>query len=226
MVWVAGESGNPAGRKPGARNRRTQEILDLIAGRGDKDPLDFLSEYIKSGQDDNLKVAAANILAPYKHSKCGATPPLRFIEEPVELPRPMTLEQANANIAYISELKALGKIDLDFANSLIADNRTIADNIIAEEELKLKLTAAGGGAEQRILIEGGLPDLPGTDVIMPHINGVTGMADLPAQIIDQQVNSGSPAQEAASDNQEINSGSPADASSSDDAPPPSPDPQP
>jgi hypothetical protein len=42
------------------------------------------------------------------------------------------------------------------------------------EELKLKLAAAGGGSEMNIHIIGGLPELPGTNVIMPHMNGVNG----------------------------------------------------
>jgi hypothetical protein len=83
------------------------------------------------------------------------------------------MEQANKNIAYISNLKAQGLIDLDFANSLIADNTTIANNLIAEEELKFKLYPP----EERdtvIKIEGGLPQLPGAEnLIMPQFNGHT-----------------------------------------------------
>ena len=95
----------------------------------------------------------------------------RYIDEPVQLPEPVTIEQANRNIAYISNLKAQGLIDLDFANSLIADNTTIANNLIAEEELKFKIYPP----EERdtvIKIEGGLPKLPGAEtLIMPVPNG-------------------------------------------------------
>jgi hypothetical protein len=62
----------------------------------------------------------------------------RYIDEPVQLPEPVTIEQANKNIAYLSNLKAQGLIDLDFANSLIADNTTIANNLIAEEETEIQ----------------------------------------------------------------------------------------
>lgn len=44
--FKAGEVANPNGRPPGSRNKRTQELLDLLQSRGDKDPLDFLSEVI------------------------------------------------------------------------------------------------------------------------------------------------------------------------------------
>jgi hypothetical protein len=71
-------------------------------------------------------------------------------------------------------MKAKGQIDLDFADSLIADNRTIANNLIVEEELKLKLLNAKGGSDVTIQIEGGLPPLPGTNIVMPKLNGMNG----------------------------------------------------
>jgi hypothetical protein len=97
-----------------------------------------------------------------------ATP--RYIDEPVQLPEPTTIEQANRNIAYISNLKAQGLIDLDFANSLIADNTTIANNLIAEEELKFKISPPET-RDTTITIQGGLPSLPGTTITMPVLNG-------------------------------------------------------
>jgi hypothetical protein len=166
------------GRPPGSKNRRTQEILDLLQERGDKDPLDFLSSVISSENHypAELKLSAANYLAPYLHSKYGNKIPPRYIMEPVELPHPepTSIEQANININYISARKAAGTLDLDFADSLINDNRVIANNLIAQEELQLKLADHGGPANQTIRIEGGLPELPGTNVIMPHMNGVFG----------------------------------------------------
>src|SRR5262249_40540543 len=56
-----------------------------------------------------------------------------------------------------------GLIDLDFANSLIADNTTIANNLIAEEELKFKISPPAE-RDQTITITGGLPQLPGTNI--------------------------------------------------------------
>jgi hypothetical protein len=57
------------GRPPGALNRRTQEILDLIKGRGDTDPLDALSTLITTNKDPSIIAQASSILAPYVHSK-------------------------------------------------------------------------------------------------------------------------------------------------------------
>ena len=89
----------------------------------------------------------------------------------MQLPEPLTIEQATKNIAYISNLKAQGLIDLDFANSLIADNTTIANNLIAREELKFKLYPPEQ-QDQRIVIQGGLPVMPGLEgVVMPQLDG-------------------------------------------------------
>jgi hypothetical protein len=69
MPFQSGEEwqksgGNANGRKPGSRNKSTQEILDLIQSRGDKDPLDFLSEVITSPNhySHELKVQASKTL--------------------------------------------------------------------------------------------------------------------------------------------------------------------
>src|SRR5215468_8415541 len=159
------------GRPAGSRNKRTAEIFHRLESRGDLDPADLLSSIVTNPQEQQeLRIQAAGLLMPYKYGKHGSIPPLRYIDEPVQLPEPVTIEQANKNIAYISNLKAQGLIDLDFANSLIADNTTIANNLIAEEELKFKLYPP----EQRdttIQITGGLPALPGTRIDMPVLNG-------------------------------------------------------
>src|SRR5215813_14561300 len=171
MTFQPGHTLSP-GRRLGSRNKRTAEIFNRLENRGDLDPADLLSSIVTNPQEQQeLRIQAAGLLMPYKYGKHGSIPPLRYIDEPVQLPEPQTIEQANKNIAYISNLKAQGLIDLDFANSLIADNTTIANNLIAEEELKFKLYPP----EQRdttITITGGLPQLPGCEnLIMPQLNG-------------------------------------------------------
>src|SRR5215471_10587978 len=159
------------GRPKGSRNKRTAEIFNRLENRGDLDPADLLSSIVTNNQEPNeLRIQAAGLLMPYKYGKHGSIPPPRYIDEPVQIPEPTTIEQANKNIAYISNLKAQGLIDLDFANSLIADNTTIANNLIAEEELKFKLYPPETH-DQTITIEGGLPALPGTNITMPVLNG-------------------------------------------------------
>jgi hypothetical protein len=65
---------NLGGRPKGSRNRRTQEIFDIFEARGDKDPIDVLSDLITHTSNEKLKVQACNILAPYKHSKRSTAP--------------------------------------------------------------------------------------------------------------------------------------------------------
>jgi hypothetical protein len=172
--FVGFQAGNEFGksRPLGAPNKRSEELRRRLRDRGDTDPAEFLSSIVSSpNEPTELKIAASNGLLPYLYPKRGAVPTSRYIDEPIQLPEPTTIEQANKNIAYISNLKAQGLIDLDFANSLIADNTTIANNLIAEEELKFKLYPP----EERdtvIKIQGGLPSLPGAEnLIMPQLNG-------------------------------------------------------
>jgi len=159
------------GRPRGSANRRTDELSFRLKNRGDVDPADYCSQIVSSpNEPTELKLAAANYLLPYLYPKRGAVPTPRYIDEPIELPEPTTIEQANRNIAYISNLKAQGLIDLDFANSLIADNTTIANNLIAEEELRFKISPPET-RDTTITVVGGLPELPGTTITMPQLNG-------------------------------------------------------
>jgi hypothetical protein len=159
------------GRPPGSPNKRTNELRYRLQNRGDVDPADFCSAIVSNpNEPTELKLAAANYLLPYLYPKRGAVATPRYIDEPIQLPEPTTIEQANKNIAYISSLKAQGLIDLDFANSLIADNTTIANNLIAEEELKFKLYPPET-RDTTITVVGGLPALPGTNITMPVLNG-------------------------------------------------------
>src|SRR6516164_412947 len=170
MTFQPGHTFSP-GRRPGSRNKRTAEIFNRLENRGDIDPADLLSSIVTNPQEQQeLRIQAAGLLMPYKYGKHGSIPPLRYINDPVQLPEPTTIEQANRNIAYISNLKAQGLIDLDFANSLIADNTTIANNLIAEEELKYKISPPET-RDTTITISGGLPALPGTTITMPQLNG-------------------------------------------------------
>src|SRR5215467_2160343 len=170
MTFQPGHNLSP-GRPQGSVNRRSEELRLRLKNRGDTDPAEFCSSIVSNpNEPTELRLAASNYLLPYLYAKRGAVPTPRYIDEPIQLSEPTTIEQANKNIAYISNLKAQGLIDLDFANSLIADNTTIANNLIAEEELKFKLPPEQTH-DQTITIEGGLPALPGTNITMPVLNG-------------------------------------------------------
>jgi hypothetical protein len=129
----------------------------------------------------DIRVQAANNIAPYRHSKCGAMPPLRYIEEPITLPNPnpTTDGEISANIAHINQAFAAGRLDLDFYNALLAGQREHVVCLKAAPDDNLN-------AEQVIRIEGGLPDLLGTDIIMPKLNGheISGTLAAPAPVIE------------------------------------------
>jgi hypothetical protein len=180
MTFQPGNVSNPNGRPKGSRNRRTQEILDLLQGRGDKDPLDYLSEVIttENNYPAELKVQASNILAPYLHSKRGTAPAPRFIDTPVVVPQFQTVQEAEAYLASLPGLLGRGELDSQSALELSTLTKNWLDSIYSRQELDLKLAAQGGGGEQTIRIEGGMPSLPGTEIIMPgsepvRVNGMT-----------------------------------------------------
>jgi hypothetical protein len=163
--------GTSNGRKPGAQNRISGELRERLKTRGDKDPAEFLSEVVSdTKQPQELRVAASNVLMPYLYNKLApiAPPPtLILLEEQVVIPhpRPTTLSEVRENIAYLSQLKSDGRIDRTWAESLIFDQRALNDSLVDEAEL----LAGVGTGDQIIRIEGGLPALPGSDIIMPEL---------------------------------------------------------
>jgi hypothetical protein len=171
-TWQPGQRPEGAGRPVGARNKRTTEIVQQIIEAGHQDPLLTLAELQAKSHDEAIRATAANMLAPYLHSKNMAKPvppdPVYF-EQAVTLPRPTNIRQSYENIALLSEMKATGKLDVLTADSLINDQRVILNAMVDEA----KLIAAQGdpNQEQRIIIEGGLPPITGTDIIMPQLNG-------------------------------------------------------
>jgi hypothetical protein len=169
MVWAPGQTGNPHrnGARPlGSRNRRTTEAIEAIIAAGHQDPLLTLAELQAKSTDEGIRATAANMLAPFLHSKCGAMPPLRFISEPVTLPcpNPTTTNELDRNIAHIVQLYASGVLDLDAYSALLAGQREHTVSFKAREEVP---------GNQDIHVTGGLPPLPGTTIIFPELNGHT-----------------------------------------------------
>jgi hypothetical protein len=106
----------------GAGTEERPKLIEAIIAAGHQDPLLTLAELQAKSADEGIRATAANMLAPYLHSKCGAIPPLRFISDPVELPHPnpTTVDHVNANLAHINAMVAAGTLDIDFATILLA----------------------------------------------------------------------------------------------------------
>jgi hypothetical protein len=169
-LWVPGQSGNPKrnGARPfGSRNRRTTEAIEAIINAGHQDPLLTLAELQAKSADEGIRATAANMLAPFLHSKCGAIPALRYIEEPITLPHPNPTTEAeiSANIGHLNTLLAAGTLDVDFFNALMVGQHQHINALKAREDVP---------ANTNITITGGLPSLPGTNITMPELPTMNG----------------------------------------------------
>jgi hypothetical protein len=171
MPFAPGQSGNPSGWQ-GGRQRRHREVFDEIKKLGHRDALITLSEIQHTTQDESLKIAAAAALAPYAHPKLQALPTPRFIENPIEVPEFTSVQIAESFLAKITVLVARGELDIQSGLELSTLAKNWIDSQNARIALELKqITVEGGPTEQTIRIEGGLPELPGTNVTMPRLNG-------------------------------------------------------
>ena len=161
-----GTINNPNGRPTGSRNRRTTEILDLLDERQDRDPIDIASEFANNKElSPEQRAPYVKLVADYKHSKMGATIPRSYLTEPIEPPfvPPKSFHEINQNKAYLDSLWNSGRLDLASYNRACVSQQEYANNLEAEFKL-----AAQGGGDATIRIEGGLPQLPGTNINMTN----------------------------------------------------------
>jgi hypothetical protein len=169
--FVNGQIGNPNGRPLGSRNKRTKEVIQQIIESNNKDPLITLAEISSTDPDSAIRATAANMLAPYMHSKMQSTPAPRFVEELVAVPDFATIESAEDYLKQIPVLLGRGEIDSQTALELSTLVRNWILSVHARSELELKKITVDGPGEQVIRVEGGLPPLPGCNVTMPVLDG-------------------------------------------------------
>jgi Family of unknown function (DUF5681) len=172
-LFQKGQVANPNGRPVGSRNKRTKELLDMLEARGDKDPLDFLSDIITNGTDPALKVQAAGIAIKYSHSQIAATPAPRYFEHPVTVSEFQTVEDAEKFLASIPVLLGSQQIDSQSAMELSTLTRAWLSAKYERDEMRIKMANANAdNSPQVIEIRGGLPVMPGLEkVVMPKLNG-------------------------------------------------------
>ena len=174
--WKPGQRPEGAGRPVGAGNRASQQNRDHYKEMKYKDLIEYWGEIVSNEKlSTEVRLQAARDAAPYLYNKLGAKPappdPV-YIEHEVHLPcpEPTTIVQVNSNIWYLHQLKITGQLPIDRADNLINDQRILGNNIIDHD----KLIAAQGDPSQpqQIIITGGLPQLPGTNITMPEqLNG-------------------------------------------------------
>jgi hypothetical protein len=168
----------------------------LIKQRGDRDPLDVLSEVASSQLVDmQLRIQAATALSGYKH---GKRPALRWIEGITGLKAPTNVTEATAYVARIVQLMAEGRLDVDagmaLKDTLVAfiDARTATDveeRLRHTEALVAELMLRNANTVSAVV--GGLPTMPGTEgLIMPRVG---------PPVIDQKSNPWAPPEPPAAD---------------------------
>jgi hypothetical protein len=183
MVWKPGQTGNPNGRPrkytqppPGVNPRDfyclaayRDEYRNVAEAHGLEDPVLFQHKLL---QDDTLPVGlratVAAAIAPYYRPKLGLQTPPRMIEMHLDVPNFQTVEEAEAFLIKITALVGSGDLSLSTALDLstLVRNWISAKHQAAELEIK-RLNADVSDQPQIIKIEGGLPPLPGTDIIGP-----------------------------------------------------------
>ena len=178
--WKPGISGNPAGRPrtDGHKVQRVrQEALvamsEFVADKEPRSAVQILQDFANDPKiPTSLRISAACAAAPYETPKLLAVPGPVFLYSKIAVPEFATIEEAELFLLNISQREAAGELET-------ASVQTVSDRVRAwiaskrnGQELELKkLTAGHETGEQVIRIEGGLPQLPGTKVTMPQLNG-------------------------------------------------------
>jgi hypothetical protein len=170
-----GQSGNPAGRKPGSLGKKTLALaenpIEVTAEENGGKIGKALSSSIALRTEVNLalRISAASALLPYEETRKSA----RYIDQPFELPVPTSVEAATENIAKLASAAAAKTLALDEMNDLIGAQKAyieakvgldIEGQMLELRQIVEKLSASSRAVEATII--GGLPPLPGTNISM------------------------------------------------------------
>ena len=111
---------------------------------------------------------------PYKYSKRGTLQAPRYVEDAIAIPDFANIQEAQNFLADIARRSGAGELELQSALDISTLVKNWILSVTAQDEYNLKVQAQGGGSDQTIRIEGGLPPLPGTNINMssePMLNG-------------------------------------------------------
>jgi hypothetical protein len=178
--WRKGVSGNPWGR-PRARidGEKVQERERIalrtmaefvIDNESDfSEPVQILNAFARcTDVPSSLRIAAAAAAAPYTQPKLLPIPAPQYVYSPIEVPDFESIDQAESFLLSLSQRVGAAELEVQSANEIFARIREWINLRRNGVELELKRLAADAtNADQVIRIEGGLPDLPGTNIIMP-----------------------------------------------------------
>jgi hypothetical protein len=170
MPFQPGISGNPRGRKPGWRKKAQPWLGVTLEGDNAPDSLEYLASVVAADKaPTSYRIQAAAVLAPFQHSKST----VRLISTPIELPAADNVEDAASAIAKLPVLAAAGTIGLDEAGDLANLMKAYIEARVAlDNEARLarieEMVARLSPPTIEVAVTGGMPNLPGTDVILPE----------------------------------------------------------
>jgi hypothetical protein len=163
-----GVSGNKRGI---SAQQREENALIAMADYASKGTLKSGKQLLLEFANDESIPQALRISAAMAHAKYEPA----YLSSEVHYPNFQTVEQAEAFKQELIQREGRKELDTDTASialervdNIIADKRADAHAARQEQELELKrLQADVSDQPQIIRIEGGLPQLPGTNVTMP-----------------------------------------------------------
>jgi hypothetical protein len=178
MVWKVGQSGNPFGRprenkapppKVNLRDYYLREELHRALADGLEDPLRFQHQQMMNPElPAPIRAAIAAQITPYYHPRLGSITPPNLIEVEVTVPRFETIDQAESFILDLAAMVGDTKLSMESAKALTDIVTEWIHSKRAGEDIEIKrLNAGQSDGEQVIRVVGGLPTIPGTDIIMP-----------------------------------------------------------
>jgi hypothetical protein len=187
--WFKGQPpANPFGRPKtkldGKKIReRVAEALTAFAefvvttGSQYSEAVQLLMEFAKSNDlNPSLRIAAAAAAAPYQQAKLQPVPGPQYLHTAIEIPEFESIEAAESFLLQLSQREGRKDLESQSVSTVYERVRGWIQSKRNGQELELKHAAQGQiTGDQLIRIEGGLPELPGTNIDgWPHKRELNG----------------------------------------------------
>ena len=168
MPFAKGQSGNPAGRPVGSRNRFTQEMDEAFEQQG----LELIDKLVSLAHDGNtvaLRLCADRLVPARKH---------RHYQ--IQLPSPDQPDYSRAALAEIQRALSEGEIPTDEAIRLLSyverATRILASQAVAEIDLAARLERVEEAVARLLILAGAAP--------MPDMKAKGASAPQPSEAVE------------------------------------------
>jgi hypothetical protein len=148
------------------------------------EPVQLLNAFARcSSVPDALRISAASAAAPYTQPKLLPVPGPQYVYTPIQVPDFQSIEEAESFLLSLSQRVGVAELEVQSANEIFTRIREWINTRRQGTELELKRLAADATSGTQIIrIEGGLPELPGTNIIMPDLNFKPAIEASPADL--------------------------------------------